>query len=83
MDVWGGQVCDVTAVNLGRLFSCLVDTGALFSEITGLFMPEGEGTRVGLLYRDFDSATPVGRHGFEGMGGQSSIRGGAHGNGRR
>ncbi|MCL2516114.1 MAG: SRPBCC domain-containing protein [Microbacteriaceae bacterium] len=64
---WGVQRCRVTAVDEPKFLAYTFSEGMLDSTITWTLVPEGDGTRLFLEHAGFDTDTPIGRRGFEGM----------------
>lgn len=67
MGPWGMQPCEVLEVVLERRFSYRFAEPTLNTIITWELAPEGTGTRLTLIHRGFDLASPVGRQAYEGM----------------
>jgi uncharacterized protein YndB with AHSA1/START domain len=68
MGSWGEQSCEVLEVDPERLLRYTFAEGTLDTTITWRLVPEGEGTRLFLTHAGFDTATPAGRAGLDGMG---------------
>ncbi|GAA0430675.1 SRPBCC domain-containing protein [Actinoplanes campanulatus] len=68
MGAWGEQPCEVLEVQHERLLRYTFAEGTLDTTLTWRLEPEGEGTRLFLTHAGFDTTTPYGRAGLDGMG---------------